>query len=174
MGETKHCRIFHNSCKLYGKENGGFSVLTPSMEDYLEKIYELMNEKGYARVSDIANSLAVQPSSVTKMLQKLDENDYVSYEKYRGIILTDKGHRMGQLMKERHLMLAEFLRMLGVSEETIQRDVEGIEHHVSPKTLESLQDLVVFFNGNPAALRAFTSLHNSRQSEIAKAATRST
>ncbi|WAH44576.1 transcriptional regulator MntR [Alicyclobacillus fastidiosus] len=125
------------------------------MEDYLEKIYELMNDKGYARVSDIASSLAVQPSSVTKMLQKLDENEYVSYEKYRGIVLTPRGQRMGKLMKERHAMLAEFLRMLGVAEETIQRDVEGIEHHVSPRTLESLQALVVFFNTNPKALESF-------------------
>lgn len=130
-------------------------MLTPSMEDYLEKIYELMNDKGYARVSDIASSLAVQPSSVTKMLQKLDENEYVSYEKYRGIVLTQRGQRMGKLMKERHAMLAEFLRMLGVAEETIQRDVEGIEHHVSPRTLESLQALVVFFNTNPTALQSF-------------------
>src|SRR5579875_2396869 len=130
-------------------------LLTPSMEDYLEKIYELILEKGYARVSDIANSLAVQPSSVTKMLQKLDENKYVSYEKYRGIVLTARGHKMGRLMKERHAMLAEFLRMLGVAEETLQKDVEGIEHHVSPKTLESLQALVVFFQENPDALAAF-------------------
>lgn len=130
-------------------------MLTPSMEDYLEKIYELIHEKGYARVSDIATSLAVQPSSVTKMLQKLDENEYVTYEKYRGIILTARGQKMGQLMKERHVMLADFLRMLGVGEETIQKDVEGIEHHVSPRTLESLQALVVFFRAHPQALTAF-------------------
>lgn len=137
-------------------------MLTPSMEDYLEKIYELINEKGYARVSDIASSLAVQPSSVTKMLQKLDDNEYVSYEKYRGIMLTPRGERMGQQMKERHLKLAEFLRLLGVSEETIQRDVEGIEHHVSPRTLESLQALIVFFNSNPSALEAFLTFQASK------------
>ncbi len=130
-------------------------MLTPSMEDYLEKIYELMNEKGYARVSDIASSLEVQPSSVTKMLQKLDENQYVSYEKYRGIVLTSRGQRLGKLMKQRHVMLADFLRMLGVSEETIQHDVEGIEHHVSPKTLESLQCLVMYFEDNPDTMAAF-------------------
>ncbi len=130
-------------------------MLTPSMEDYLEKIYELMNEKGYARVSDIASSLDVQPSSVTKMLQRLDENNFVTYEKYRGIILTSRGQKLGRLMKQRHHMLAEFLRMLGVSEVTIQKDVEGIEHHVSPTTLESLQALVLFFGEHPDCLRLF-------------------
>ncbi len=137
-------------------------LLTPSMEDYLEKIYELMDEKGYARVSDIASSLDVQPSSVTKMIQKLDENQYVTYEKYRGIVLTPRGHRLGKLMKQRHAMLAEFLRMLGVEEIIIQQDVEGIEHHVSPTTLESLQALVLFFEENEHALKGFQAFQQAR------------
>jgi Mn-dependent DtxR family transcriptional regulator len=137
-------------------------LLTPSMEDYLEKIYELMNEKGYARVSDIASSLQVQPSSVTKMLQKLDDNQYVSYEKYRGIVLTERGQHLGKLMKERHHMLEEFLRMLGISEETIKKDVEGIEHHVSPGTLNSLQSFVLFFGENPKLMRQFQTFYMER------------
>lgn len=130
-------------------------MLTSSMEDYLEKIYELMKEKGYARVSDIASSLSVQPSSVTKMIQKLDEKQLVTYEKYRGIVLTTKGEQLGKLMKQRHKRLEEFLRMLGVSEETIQKDVEGIEHHVSPSTMQSLNNLVLFFEENKHCLQEF-------------------
>jgi Mn-dependent DtxR family transcriptional regulator len=137
------------------------------MEDYLEKIYELMNEKGYARVSDIASSLDVQPSSVTKMLQKLDDNQYVTYEKYRGIILTARGRRLGELMKKRHAMLADFLRMLGVNEETIQKDVEGIEHHVSPSTLEALQGLVLFFGEHPECLEKFQQYQQQRRDTAA-------
>lgn len=130
-------------------------MLTSSMEDYLEKIYELMQEKGYARVSDIASSLSVQPSSVTKMIQKLDEKKLVTYEKYRGIVLTAKGEALGRKMKQRHKRLEEFLRMLGVSEETIQNDVEGIEHHVSPKTMDALNNLVMFFEQNQECLQEF-------------------
>jgi Mn-dependent DtxR family transcriptional regulator len=144
---------------------GGYDVLTPSMEDYLEKIYELMNEKGYARVSDIASSLEVQPSSVTKMLQKLDDNQYVSYEKYRGIVLTSRGQRLGKQMKQRHVAIAGFLRMLGVSEETIQRDVEGIEHHVSPKTLDSLQCLVLYFEENQDIMTSFQEFRRLREKQ---------
>jgi Mn-dependent DtxR family transcriptional regulator len=130
-------------------------MLTSSMEDYLEKIYELMREKGYARVSDIASSLSVQPSSVTKMIQKLDEKKLVTYEKYRGIVLTAKGEQLGKLMKQRHKRLEEFLRMLRISEETIQHDVEGIEHHVSPATMNALNNLVLFFQQNSECLREF-------------------
>lgn len=57
---------------------------TPSMEDYIEQIYLLIDNKGYARVSDIAEALEVHPSSVTKMVQKLDRESYIVYERYRG------------------------------------------------------------------------------------------
>ena len=130
-------------------------MLTSSMEDYLEKIYELMREKGYARVSDIASSLSVQPSSVTKMIQKLDEKKLVTYEKYRGIVLTAKGEQLGKLMKQRHKRLEEFLRILRIKEETIQNDVEGIEHHVSPATMNALNNLVLFFQQNTDCLHEF-------------------
>ncbi len=140
-------------------------MLTPSMEDYLEKIYELMKDKGYARVSDIAISLSVQPSSVTKMLQKLDEQDYVTYEKYRGIVLTKSGEQMGRAMKQRHSMLEDLLRMLGLEEEIIRVDVEGIEHHVSPQTLCELTSLVEFFQNNPDILTSFTAHRFSRAND---------
>ncbi len=140
-------------------------MLTPSMEDYLEKIYELMKDKGYARVSDIAISLSVQPSSVTKMLQKLDEQDYVTYEKYRGIVLTKSGEQMGRAMKQRHSMLEDLLRMLGLEEEIIRVDVEGIEHHVSPQTLCELTSLVEFFQNNPGILTSFTAHRFSRAND---------
>ncbi len=68
---------------------------TPSMEDYIEQIYILIETKGYARVSDMAEELDVHPSSVTKMIQKLDKSEYVNYEKYRGFVLTSKGKEMG-------------------------------------------------------------------------------
>ena len=54
---------------------------TPSMEDHIEQIYLLIANKGYARVSDIAEAVSVLPSSVTKMVQNLDKDGYLGYEK---------------------------------------------------------------------------------------------
>src|SRR5690606_10903052 len=104
---------------------GGSSMPTPSMEDYLERIYKLVDEKGYARVSDIAEGLSVHPSSVTKMIQKLDKSSYLVYEKYRGLMLTSKGKKMGKRLMERHQLLESFLTLIGVQEENIYKDVEG-------------------------------------------------
>src|SRR5690606_76276 len=112
---------------------------------YLETIYHLIQEKGYARVSDIAEALELQPSSVTRMIQRLDEQDYVNYERYRGLVLTQKGETIGRQMRRRHRTLERFLRLLGVvDEDVVQRDVEGIEHHISMDTLHAIQHLVNF------------------------------
>ncbi|WP_047979939.1 transcriptional regulator MntR [Ornithinibacillus contaminans] len=118
---------------------------TPSMEDYIEQIYNLIDTKGYARVSDIAEALNVHPSSVTKMVQKLDKDDYLLYEKYRGFILTEKGKKVGERLVFRHELLENFLEIIGVDEENIYNDVEGIEHHLSWNSIDRLGDLVKYF-----------------------------
>ena len=126
-----------------------------SAEDYLERIHELIEEKGYARVVDIADSLRVRRASVTSMVQKLGELGYLKYEKYRGLILTDKGRGVATGIQKRHATLARFFSVLGVDAKTQQRDIEGIEHHLSPDTVEVLADLASFFERNPAALKEF-------------------
>ena len=102
---------------------------TPSMEDHIEQIYLLIDNKGYARVSDIAEALSVLPSSVTKMVQKLDKDGYLNYEKYRGLTLTSKGKKLGKRLVQRHELLERFLELIGVDAHTIYDEVEGVEHH---------------------------------------------
>jgi len=126
---------------------------TPSMEDYIEQIYLLIENKGYARVSDIAEALSVHPSSVTKMVQKLDKSEYLVYEKYRGLILTPKGKKIGKRLVIRHELLEQFLKMIGVDEENIYQDVEGIEHHLSWNAIDRIGDLVQYFEENPERLK---------------------
>lgn len=120
-------------------------MATPSMEDYLEQIYILMDEKGYARVSDIAEALEVHPSSVTKMMQRLDRDQYVNYERYRGLTLTNKGRKMGKRLLARHQMLEEFLHIIGVHEDNIYGDVEGIEHHLSWDSITCIESVIAYF-----------------------------
>lgn len=129
------------------------------MEDYIEQIYYLIHNKGYARVTDIAEQLSVHPSSVTKMVQKLDKDEFVHYEKYRGFILTDKGTKIGERLVFRHELLEDFLEVLGVEEENIYDDVEGIEHHLSWNSIDRIADLVTYFQADPARLEALKAIN---------------
>lgn len=136
---------------------------TPSMEDYIEQIYLLIEEKGYARVSDIAESLSVHPSSVTKMVQKLDKDDYLVYEKYRGLILTAKGKKIGKRLVFRHVLLEQLLRTIGVKEENIYGDVEGIEHHLSWDSIDRIGDLVQFFEEDTNRITALRDIQKQNE-----------
>lgn len=138
---------------------------TPSMEDYIEQIYILIDEKGYARVSDIADGLSVHPSSVTKMVQKLDHEDYLIYEKYRGLILTPKGKKIGKRLVFRHDLLEQMLRIIGVKEENIYRDVEGIEHHLSWDAIDRIGDLVEYFEEDQSRARELKMIQQKNENE---------
>lgn len=136
------------------------AIPSQSAEDYLERIHELIEEKGYARVVDIATSLKVRQASVTSMVQKLGDLGFLKYEKYRGLILTDDGRDVARRIKRRHETLARFFSLFGLNEETQRRDIEGIEHHLSSETLATLSDLAGFFEENPKVLEKFL---NSRE-----------
>ena len=112
---------------------------TDRMEDYLEVIYELIKKKGYATQTDISESLNVSLPGVTKMLQRLDETKYLKYEKYRGINLAEEGIEVAENIHEKHGLLSEFFKMIGVNEDIANIDAEGIEHHLHPQTLKKLR-----------------------------------
>ena len=126
-----------------------------SAEDYLERIHELIEEKGYARVVDIASSLGVKQASVTSMVQKLGEAGYLNYEKYRGLILTEQGLAVACKIQKRHETLSRFFSLFGLDAGTQKTDIEGIEHHLSPDTVKVIADLAQFFEDHPATLKQF-------------------
>src|SRR6266567_1925690 len=76
-----------------------------AVEDYLERILELINSKGYARVVDIAAALKISQASVTNMVQRLDADGLLKYEKYRGLILTTAGKTLACKIAQRHQLL---------------------------------------------------------------------
>ncbi|MFD2925944.1 transcriptional regulator MntR [Halobacillus naozhouensis] len=138
---------------------------TPSMEDYIEQIYILIEDKGYARVSDIAENLQVHPSSVTKMVQKLDRDQYLNYEKYRGLILTPKGKKIGKRLVYRHELLEQFLEIIGVNQDKIYNDVEGIEHHLSWDSIDRIGDLVQYFEENSSRVEELRGVQQKNEDQ---------
>lgn len=123
------------------------------MEDYLERILELTNTKGYARVVDIAAALGISQASVTNMIQRLDAEGLLKYEKYRGLVLTTAGEELARNIMHRHQLLTDFLKLLGISDATIHHDVEGMEHHISPATLRAIELLTAELARRPALLK---------------------
>lgn len=108
-------------------------------EDYVELIAELMDEKGEARLVDLAERFGVTKATVNNTIQRLQRDGFVTSEPYRAIFLTDKGRKLAASSRERHLVVRDLLISLGVDPETADADAEGLEHHVSKATLEAFR-----------------------------------
>ena len=123
-----------------------------AVEDYLERILELINSKGYARVVDIATSLNISQASVSNMIRRLDGEGLLKYEKYRGLVLTAAGESLARNIARRHELLTDFLTLLRLDKQVIHHDVEGMEHHISPPTLRAIEALTAQLKRRPALL----------------------
>jgi len=134
-------------------------------EEYLEVIYELISEKGQARVSDIAERLRISPASVTEMVQKLKKNGLVTQVRYSPIKLTEKGTKIAEIVRRRHDILKAFLQLLGINEEVAERDACEIEHNVNQETVKRLTSLIEFIQNTPESqewFKNFISFHKER------------
>src|ERR1700704_243635 len=123
-----------------------------AVEDYLEQILDLINTKGYARVADIAQGLKISQASVTNMVQRLDAEGLLKYEKYRGLVLPAAGEALARNITRRHQLLTDFLTLLRLDKQVIHHDVEGMEHHISPPTLRAIEALTAQLKRRPALL----------------------
>jgi len=107
-------------------------------EDYVEAIAQLIEERGSARVGELAEVMGVSHVTVTRIIARLCKEGLMTTEPHKPIYLTESGKAMAHESHERHLVVLRFLLAIGVEEKQAQIDAEGIEHHVSAETLAAL------------------------------------
>lgn len=140
---------FHEYLKT---ENGALSA---SMEDYIEMIYRLSMQTGFTRIHELSQALHIQQSSATKMVQRLAQKGYVQYQKYGYLQLEEKGKRAGAWLLERHRIIEQFLRMIGVPETMVLEETEKTEHMFRLQTVLCLKQFLQFLAAHPAWLAQY-------------------
>lgn len=115
---------------------------TETAEDYVEAIAALADANGQCRVTDLAERFGVTHVTVIRIVQRLERDGLVVTAPYRPIELTPKGRRLAKKCRERHELVYRFLLALGVDPKVAAVDAEGIEHHVSPATLDCFRRFV--------------------------------
>lgn len=115
---------------------------TETAEDYVEMIADLIEERGEARVVDLAAAFGVTHATVNKTIARLNKEGLVTNEKYRSLFLTEKGMKLAESCKARHEVVVNFLKSIGVSARTAELDAEGVEHHISAETLKAFAAFV--------------------------------
>lgn len=115
---------------------------TETAEDYVELIADLITVKGEARIVDLSERFGVSQATANKIITRLKKEGLVNAQPYRALFLTDAGRKMAEACKQRHIVVYDFLRALGVSEKTAEMDAEGVEHHVSNETLDAFKKFI--------------------------------
>lgn len=108
--------------------------LSDRKEDYLKVIDQIVSIKGYAQVKDISKELHVSPSTVSLMLKKLMVNDYINYEKYSCITLTQKGKNVANNTQKKYKIIRDFLITLGIDNSIASIDACKMEHIIASET----------------------------------------
>lgn len=110
-----------------------------SAENYLETILIIRQRKGYVRSIDIVNELEFTKPSVSVAMKNLRENGFISMDEKGYITLLEKGEEIAQTMLERHVMLTQWLKQLGVDDETAAHDACKIEHVISAESFNAIK-----------------------------------
>lgn len=112
---------------------------TEAAEDYCELILDILETHDEARTCHIADRLGISHVTAIRTLQRLQLEGYIVTSPRKPVTLTTKGKKTAIFAKERHLLLVEFLMSIGVPRDIAEIDIEGAEHHFSPKTLASIR-----------------------------------
>lgn len=160
--KTLCVRVHAGVSYLWGDSMSKEKLLTESMEDYLEMFFRIVSKQGYIRPVDLSKAINVKPSSVTRMIQKLDEAGFIKYEKYRNIALTDKGLIYGNFLVWRDEKLKEFFR-LSKENVKVEEQVEGVEHYITPVTMGFIHKLIIYFSSDLDRVRELENVQ--RQSD---------
>lgn len=121
--------------------------MTFSEENYLKSIYHLTAvSETEVSTNSIAEMMETKASSVTDMLKKLAEKEFVNYKKYQGVSLTNKGKLAAKMIVRKHRLWEVFLvEKLDFSWDEVHDIAEQLEHIKSEKLINKLDD----FLGNP-------------------------
>lgn len=104
-------------------------MASPTVENYLKALYNLANEKGEVGISELSKSLEVSKPTANSMVKSLMQNEWVKYEKYKPVKLTDKGRVVAALIIRKHRLTEMFLvDKMGFGWEEVHDIAEEMEH----------------------------------------------
>lgn len=130
--------------------------MSSPLEDYLETIYLLVKEQGFARVKDIARARDVKAATVSIALRKLADGDFVNYERREYIGLTPRGEKAARRIHTRHRLLTRFFEeVLKMSPHAAGEQACAMEHSLTDEAMDRMVRFFEFLGSCPTVLETF-------------------
>lgn len=132
--------------------------ITSSMEDYLEALLRLEKDRGMVRVKELAEHLGLTTATISSSIPRLRRLGLVEFQRYGPIKLTPLGRRLaGQILRREEVLVMFFHEVLGLPQDTAKREACLMEHALSDKSLEKLEEFVLFLKTTPEILEGWRS-----------------
>jgi DtxR family Mn-dependent transcriptional regulator len=132
------------------------SEISSSLEDYLETIYLLVQEQGFARVKDVARARDVKAASVSIALRRLAEMELVRYERREYIALTPEGEKAGRRVFSRHRLLTRFFQeVLNLPADAASDQACAMEHSLTDEAMDGMARFFEFLGTCPSVIESF-------------------
>lgn len=129
-------------------QTGARALASLTVENYVKAIFKICRQNGnrLATTGRLAIALDVSPGTVTSMLKALSESGLATYTPYEGVQLTETGQELALEILRRHRLIECFLaKVLGMSWDEVHEDAEQLEHSVSKRLIERIDE----FLGHP-------------------------
>ncbi|MHA2503226.1 MAG: metal-dependent transcriptional regulator [Candidatus Kariarchaeaceae archaeon] len=140
--------------------------ISETTENYLKRIFILIDSKGKARISDIAQLMDRSLSSVSEAVKRMAEEGYLNYEKYGKITLTAKGEGIAENVHNNYSIINSLLQTLGIPEHLALVDACSMEHQVSDATIQTIREFVDYSTRNSEAKSALAKFKRENPVEM--------
>ena len=132
--------------KKSSQEKSEISEIPESYQRYIDEIYNISRKKkgGWVTNKEIAESLKIEPPSVSGMLEKLKKKGLIKWEPRKSIRLTEKGKKIAKQLDETHSLLYQFFaKVLKIEDKQAIENLScEIEHHITHDVKNSLEEFL--------------------------------
>jgi DtxR family Mn-dependent transcriptional regulator len=136
--------------------------MSPSLEQYIEAIADLLTRDKVCSISDIAAQVQVSRPAASRAVRELSEQNLVQHKSYGYVDLTESGQKIADKLTERHEALYHFMtEVLGLEDDWSDQEACRLEHQVDDELIEQMNMLTEFFKDNNAAKKSWDSYRDS-------------
>jgi DtxR family Mn-dependent transcriptional regulator len=136
--------------------------MSPSLEQYIEAIADLLTRDKVCSISDIAAQVQVSRPAASRAVRELSEQNLVQHKAYGYVDLTDSGQKIADMLTERHETLYHFMAdVLGLDSDWADQEACRLEHQVDDEFIDRMNILTEFFKGNTSAKKSWDTYRDS-------------
>lgn len=130
----------------FSPSSGPPGSTSPSLEQYVEAIADLLTRDKVCSISEIAEQVQVSRPAASRAVRELKDMELVEHKAYGYVDLTPKGQSLAEKLAARHQALYDFFaKVLEFEDGLADQEACRLEHHIDDDFVGRMRELTAFF-----------------------------